>query len=460
MGWYKGINAILEQEPETWLAYLYGQQLDNMPHLTRRKPKFRGLLLRLCAFGVFLLSHLKLKQPKILTSRADYLVFSGTANQMSSLDGTTTHLTQQGARVVEIAHAKLLKTEALRSRYIPFSYNAIDIVKSLVLLVRRGPALYLDLKRKHPTAITNYFNSFCSVYAHLVYFYRVLGSTNPAFVITANDHNPSNRSLLAVAHYLGIKTVYMQHASVSSLFPALRVNYAFLDGQSAFDIYKSCEENQPPTHRKVPAPQVILTGQKKQIDRRTNREENVVGVALNALDETESAIEFIKGLSNSGLEIIVRWHPGQPKGDIKRYFSVFGNSSRIKLSNPENESISDFLNKIRWLIAGNSSIHLEAALSGVLPIYYEQRPSDSPDYYGYVQHRLAIHAKTRSEIVEIINGDLGTSVPDVSAVRYYSSTYYTEWDGREDELVAKMLLELSEKRPPSVELHALPIRLN
>ena len=44
MRWFRDINAILEQEPETWLVYLYGQQLENIPHLVRKKKTFPRLI--------------------------------------------------------------------------------------------------------------------------------------------------------------------------------------------------------------------------------------------------------------------------------------------------------------------------------------------------------------------------------------------------------------------------------
>lgn len=207
MGWYKDINAILEQEPETWLAYLYGQQLENIPHLTRTKPRFRGLVLRLCAYFMFLVRHFALRQPDGLKTKADFVVFAGTANQMSSLEGTTNILKRNGKRVLEIGHGKLLHTDDQRDRYIPFSFNVPDIVKSLVLLGRHGESLYKDLQKKHPSAVQSYFDNSCSVYTYLVYFHRVLKKTKPDFVITSNDHNPPNRSLLAVANK-GVRYIY------------------------------------------------------------------------------------------------------------------------------------------------------------------------------------------------------------------------------------------------------------
>src|SRR5690554_6816112 len=116
MGWYKDINAILEQEPETWLVYLYGQQLENIPHLTRTKPRFRGLVLRLCAYFLFLVRNFAFRQPAGLKTKVDFVVFAGSANQMSSLEGTTNILKRNGKRVLEIGNGKLLHTDDQRGR--------------------------------------------------------------------------------------------------------------------------------------------------------------------------------------------------------------------------------------------------------------------------------------------------------------------------------------------------------
>jgi len=444
MGWYKDINAILEQEPETWLAYLYGQQLENIPYLTRSKPKFMGWLLRLCAYCLFLARHFAFLQPGASKIKADYVVFAGTANQMSSLEGTTDVLKEKGLRVVEVGHGKLLNTKDQQARYIPFSFTVLDIAKSLVLLLRNGPALYKELQRKHPASIQSYLDRFFSTYTYLVYFHRILRRTSPDYVITANDHNPANRSLLAVAHYLGIKTVYLQHASVSPLFPALRVDYAFLDGRCALDTYRECEKNQPAINRKVPMPKVLLTGQKKHLVRTDSIQSKAIGIALNVLDNTIAAIQLVKVLAEAGQELRVRWHPGQSERDIKQYMAAFNDISQVAVSNPETEPVSDFMAQIGWLVAGNSSIHLEAALAGIVPIYYELTPPDRSDYYGYVKRSLAKLARSHADIVDMVASAASFEErPDVDVVRYYSATYLTEWDGKEGELVAECLLGIS-----------------
>lgn len=455
IGWYKDINAILEQESETWLAYLFGQQLENISHLTRSRPRFKGLFQRFCVHCFFLIRHLVFRQPDALKARADYLVFAGSANQMSSLEGTTDALKETASRVVEIGNAELLHTEDLHARFIPVGFTVVDIAKSLVLLLCNGPAMYKELQKKRPAAIRNYFDNFCSVYTHLVYFDRILRQTKPNFIITANDHNPSNRSLLAAAHYLGIKTVYLQHASVSSLFPALRVNYAFLDGRYALETYRECEKNQPETQRKVPMPKVLLTGQKKHLVRTGSNQTKTIGIALTVLDNATSAIRFVKALVDLGKEVRVRWHPGQSQRDIKLYRTAFDDMPLVTVSNPKTEPLSDFMAQIIWLISGNSSIHLEAALAGVTPVYYELTPPDISDYYGYVKHGLAMLASSLTDVLDIVNNAAGDPSPDFEAVRYYSATYLTEWDGREGELVAECILRISRGEDLPIEVVGL-----
>ncbi|MFV8570515.1 hypothetical protein ACNQ6O_04800 [Marinobacter sp. SBS5] len=430
---------MLSGEPETWLAYLHGQQIDNLPLLTSKKPRYSGFFLQVSKFIVFLLWDLCLKQPPELNRSAKFLVFAGTANQMDSLDQTIESLKERGEELVCIGDPRLLSDKDKGKNYAPCQLSVTDIARTLFLLATRGLGLYRGLKASHPVSVGWYFANFCQVYRYLSYFYRVLSQVQPEFVITANDHNVPNRCMLGVAHHLGINTVYMQHASVSPLFPALRVNYAFLDGQCALDTYRECELNQPDTAREVPIPKVILSGQKKHL-RRTNRpHKKVVGVAFNALDNAEAGIAFVNALADNGLMVRLRWHPGQAPRDTEQYRRAFVNSEQVMLSYPRKEPISDFMEQIGWLIAGNSSIHLEAGLAGVMPIYYEIEPTGRPDYYGYVKRGLSEPAASVAEVLQLIENTRDNHRPNADAVRCYSSTYLTEWENREGELVAECL---------------------
>jgi len=79
-------------------------------------------------------------------------------------------------------------------------------------------------------------------------------------------------------------------------------------------------------------------------------------------------------------------------------------------------------------------------------------PADQPDYYGYVRHGLAECVRSVGELTDFLQKTRYNLSPKQQAVRYYSSTYLTEWDGREGELVALCLECLSTRR-------ALPVKV-
>lgn len=452
MRWFQDIKNILADESETWLAYLHGQQLHNRPLLTQKQPRFRGLLLQVVRYAALILRDLRLKQHPDLKRPAKFFVFAGTTNQMGALDQAIDALKMRGENLVAVGNSRMLTSQGHAESYVPYQLTLGDAARSLVLLSARGVNLYRLLRTRHPAALRWYFADFCSAFTWLAYFYRVLIQVKPEFVITANDHNVANRCMLAVAHHMGIKTVYLQHASVSPIFPALRVNYAFLDGQCALDTYRQCEPNQPDTARAVPIPHVVLSGQKKHLRRSDNTNKDVVGVALNALDNAEAGIQFIDALVDNGLNVLLRWHPGLTDRDTARYRDAYAGSQRVTLSDPRQKPVSDFLEQISWLVAGNSSIHLEAALVGIMPIYYELTPADQPDYYGYVKHGLAQPAESVGEVLELVERSQEDHAPNCEAVRYYSATYLTQWESREGDLVAECLQRLSKGEELPVEV--------
>lgn len=443
MRWYKTLNSILRKEPETWLAYLHGQQLENMPVLLRNKPRYRGMLFALLRFLRHLLWSLRIRKVIVTPDDCHFFIFYGSDNQKNSLEETVKELRKKGANVAEFSSLKL-NIDDDYNKVNPFFYSPVDVLRALCLLFIKGPALYRKLKKNLAVEPDRYFAKFCASYSYLCAFYRVLSSTCPDFVITANDHNLPNRCMLAVAHHLKIKSVYLQHASVSNLFPPLRVNYAFLDGQFALDIYSECEKNSAPNVSNYPIPLVILTGQKKYLSKKAKMLSEAIGIALNPMDDVDCAIDVANYLLTNGFEIKIRCHPGQREKDIQKLRAVLFDSSKVTFSDTRNESVSSFMEQIHWMLAGNSSIHLEAALVGVKPLYFEFGPPDFPDYYGYVKHGVSKKVESIEEIVAILKNEVRWDGPRAEAVRYYSATYLTQWDGREGRLVADCLYTVLE----------------
>lgn len=442
MSWYRDVRNILASENETWLAYLYGQRLEDMPAFLKHSPRFKGTLARVAAFFWFLTKQVSWRRkPVLVGEKIDYLVFASSVNQMNALDGTIRALKRHGQSVMAVSSKQFIDSADRKELYSAEVFSLLDLLKATLLFAVRAPQLYIFLKGQHPAKLSWYFHYFCHTYAYLPYFLGLLRGTKPDYIIVSNDHTCANRCCLVVAHYLGIKTVYMQHASVTTIFPALRVNYAFLDGKSALETYRQCEGNQPDSPRDVPRPLAIFSGQKKRLmaSRDIDEAERYTGIALNLLDDIDAGLELAEELATKGYKVCLRWHPGQKPEGIRQIKTKLAQWDNVLLSDPKQESPGDFLARLKLVVAGNTSILLEAAVVGVLPVYYELQPPQFPDYYGFVRNGLAFHAKTPEQLTRLLSDNDHSRGPEPDAVRYYSATYRTEWDGCEGELVARCL---------------------
>jgi len=431
---FREVWAVLQQEPERWLAYLYGQQLENLPHLIKKSPRHTGIVKRFFVFLYFVYNNTRVIKKK--KRSVDFLFYASTDNQKYSLEDTLAILQNRGQPVAAVSGQKNQDT----FEFEPFSVN--DVLVGLVLTAVRLPALWRQTRDAHPALRNWYFDLLCQCPIYLVHFNRILRYYRPKKVVVSNDHNPSNRCLLAMAHYLEIKTAYCQHASVSALFPALRVNVALLDGSAALDTYKKCESNRPSGTFDAPRPHVFLSGQKKYLSGRAGGG-NGIGLAINALDDPDRVIALIHALK--GYPVILRWHPRQPFEQIATFKAALSATGHT-FSDPTCEKVDSFLKNLRFLLAGDSSIHLEAALATVQPIYYRFTSTGPNDYYGYVKTGLAKEAKNVCELIRFFESEPeGVSSDLDDPIRYYSFTFGTEWFGREAELAANILMAMPDE---------------
>lgn len=443
------LKKILKSEPEEWLAYLYGQRLSDLPHLKDYRPRLRGVFFRCLIFFYYMacafFRSFNVRNEKKI--KVDFYFYAGTANQANSLVGTVKSLSGKKRVLLVDANNK----SSLNGANDVFEFNQLDVkigdvVVAFFLFLSNGPKLYSRLKSNDELLVRNYFNVFCQAYLYLPVFFRLLNKYKPEYVIVSNDHNVDCRCLLSIAHNLNIKTVYMQHASVSSIFPALVVDYAFLDGESALNTYLNCKDNffygcvsRPPT-------KVFLSGQKKVLNQLALGGERNIGLAINRLDKFVKVVGLVNKLTAEGFVVSLRWHPGQEKSDVQRIKDTFEDNRMVLLSDPQQESVDDYLSEICYLICGNSSINLEAAIVGVIPIYYQVQPPHIDDYYGYVKNGIAIKADSYQHLVTLLR-QKNIPKPNPAAVKYYSGTYNTEWYGKEGELVARTLLDLQAGQP-------------
>jgi hypothetical protein len=102
-----------------------------------------------------------------------------------------------------------------------------------------------------------------------------------------------------------------------------------------------------------------------------------------------------------------------------------------------------FLSSIDVLIAGDSNIHLEAALMDVLPIYHDFSGT-AEDWYGFLRNGLVEYAKDADRVCQIIERERKAKSPVRKRAKRYCVTVGTAYQGRSAELAASVVSSLGE----------------
>lgn len=433
---FKASLKALKHEDELSLAYLHGHKLKEIPHLINEDTSIKGVFLKSASFFWFLIKRMELISPKKWGGNKDVFLFSGSANQFNSLASTIKAISK-----LNISY-DLIVTHPFEGDY---NFNKLTITPkialvSFLLFICRAPFLWLKLNNKKMNMEIKFsFNVFCMSYIYVPYFLSVLSENKKVkLVAMSNDHNVDNRSLRVVAELLGIKTLYMQHASVSSVFPPLKFDYALLDGQIAFDTYIECASI---GNEKKAKTSVYLSGQKKKVKRKAITSESQIGLAVNALDDIEYVLKFLEVFLSINITVIVRTHPAQSKIFIDKLEKYIVKNKLVSWSNSKTQDLSLFFSSVSCVVAGNSSIHLEAALARLATFYYEfNQVINKPDYYGYVKNGVSFKLNEADFISSLEEGvEYCNSQIRLESLKSYSETYSTEWEHKEGELSALII---------------------
>lgn len=436
----------LEVEDEVSLNYLYGYQVKNLSQLSSVVVQRKGFVFRFLSFIRFSVSSLSFSSNPS-SSLSSFFFFAGTDNQMKSIAPicNVMELLEQDFRICIASKVNNTLIFVDKARCYVFRLDLNQFLVTMLLLIIRGLSLYKKLKNLGFQLAEKSFNKFAETYLYLPYFLDTLGKSRPSFVVMSNDHNTPNRCLRLSAHYLGIKTVYLQHASVSDLFPPLDFNISFLDGVASAKIYARCENNLKGKKQKERI--IFLSGMSKSLKPSLRAFSKKIGMAINTLDQFEKLEDLARAFRQKNFDLHIRFHPAQDKDFISQLEKfVKTDPERISLSYPNSESLGDFFAQCSLLISGNSSIHLEAALVDVMTYYYEFSDRvEHPDYYGYVKNGISLKLPEISlmDTNEIKRLEF-VPFEREQAVKFYAESFKTTWQGREGELIAKTLIELNE----------------
>ncbi|MPW36245.1 hypothetical protein [Vibrio sp. B1Z05] len=422
----KFIMSCLERESEIELSYIDGISLSDFPH--KKKLKRFGFIGNIFQFLLFNLKYfIDSKSFKSIKNKPDIIFFSSTHNQYSSL--------------ITI-YKELCSNHNLACNY--YSVNTKvknEVINRVKLNSYFGPILVSLLRFKRvvksinsSSASWNFYSNYCKSYTYLWMYNDLFENidTRPNFVLMSNDHNVENTSLRLVCEVYGIKTMYVQHASISSLLPSLKFDYVFLDGQKALDVYLKCKTFARSKHKPK---QAFLTGQQKNIYPLTKKG-SFIGIAINELDDLKRVKDCISNLNSSNFKVLLRPHP-------EHYNKVYSQLKDLSVvwSNPQSMPLSDFFSMCKALICCESSIHIEAALAG-LPTYYYDFLIDSVyyDYYGFINSGVSV--ETTNIIEEFEKDKLNEEKSRNEAIKNYSASYLTTYQNKEKIIVAKLINDI------------------
>ena len=194
--------------------------------------------------------------------------------------------------------------------------------------------------------------------------------------------------------------------------------------------------------------QVIYSGiqHRGSLDAVERHKLNNIGVAINALDHISNIKHLLQTLSQIDGTIILRLHPGI--SSLQKFPSqFFSDFSNVSVQFGFNVSQFDFFNSIKLLISSDSSIHLEAALSGV-PTFYHNLNSQVYDYYKFVERGLSIDItglNSDNLIDTIFSENHLASDQKTSVLKDFSYSQGEPFCNKEDEFIAEKLLLIASK---------------
>lgn len=270
-------------------------------------------------------------------------------------------------------------------------------------------------------------------------YYKILGQyrhwlkafkkSNAKYYIAANDHSGLSQIGFVAARDAGLKTIYIQHAAVSDLFPPLMVDYALLDGQDAKQKYLNAGPTQADIH---------LIGTMKYDpylqNPELNRPGNLIGVCIGTVaNDIQKNIVLCQNLEQMKQPFCLRFHP-VVDAETRSAFTNNG----WQASEPEKETALDFILRCHTIISGDSTILLEASVLKRRPLYFAS-DGIGQDYYGFLKASILDKAYfTVEEVTHALTQPFDLDAHRQKA-KFFCDTLYTPEEGHSTDRAIEIL---------------------
>tara|TARA_B110000240_G_scaffold146727_1_gene162171 strand:- start:87 stop:1442 length:1356 start_codon:yes stop_codon:yes gene_type:complete len=339
------------------------------------------------------------------------LLFSFTKNQKDSLKNLLS------VRSDSMLFGNKMNADYILPEYKAFFYSLPYFLK--VYKIYKNSKGYIKLSFKY--AYFKYWLTY-GYFKMLVCFFN---DNKVKLAIVSSDHSMRTRVVAYAAKSCEIKSVYIQHASVSTNFPKLIFDYALLEGNDALYKYKEIGN--------IESDIFLLGSLKLGGEKKINNNLTIqtIGVCIDLVSDLSIVDDLIVELLRhfSSINIILRPHPREERLNSIRNLQVKHN---ISISYSNKIDVIHFLEKVDCIVSGESNIHLEATLMNIIPIYYSfsiQRNS-TKDVYGFIANKLIKYmANDLQELIGVIN-DLKIKKPNIrNRAKYYDASIGTCFDG-------------------------------
>jgi hypothetical protein len=207
----------------------------------------------------------------------------------------------------------------------------------------------------------------------------------PITFVYSNDHCCFDRGIVDASSRFGHVGVYVQHAAVTDIFPPLTADFSLLDGEQGLQVYASIAGSRGT---------VIVSGRQYDLVaiRERRRTADTVLVCASTIDTVESWRPVLKTMRAAGYHVLFRTHPSDRQVPVwKRMAEEVG----IEWCDPQTHTLRDSMERAAIVLAGQSGVLLEAALSGATPViiqFDEDTGRGLYDYFGFAASGIAFLA--------------------------------------------------------------------
>ncbi len=285
----------------------------------------------------------------------------------------------------------------------------------------------------HKRSFSYTFDGFCIAYSSNYILRKYLVKLKPSKIVIANQLSCYHRSLAYVAKDLNINTIYIQHASVTENFSDLNIfSSALLEGEDSLVKYQK---------NGTSGKKLYLVGMPK-FDKyytavKENTKVNSIGICTNGMDDFNSFSKLVKILCERfpDKKIIVRPHPSDRR--YAEWLSMATENGCLFSNVREVESFV-FFKDVDLIVAGDSNIHLEAALLNIPSVYFDSFGNNF-DWYGFAANKLVDYAVDPQVVYESIL-NISNNLPDTrSKSKFFVETVNTRFDGKSSRLAAAII---------------------